>query len=387
MVNTPQPGAVHASLPTLLHLLLAVAGALLLWMSSPWGVGVSPDSAEYIAAARRLTGPADLFNLPKQWAPGYPVLLALSYLFGDDIFATTRLLQCVLLAANIGSGIALLRHVMGRDGLLPVSGGLVLLVSATLWQVNFYAWSEAPFLLCLQGSALALLRHVESGTRGTFVAAVALAAMALLFRYAGIAWVGAAALTLLLLQAGSWQQRLRKPVLFGFVALAPFVLLACLLQLAPAPQTQLLAALALMAVAGGNVLALWPGVTAARSQGIGYFSAYMSSVSRVEEVPELVRVTVYTNAPDYLRMRTDFTIHHYPRKYAPTTGLANAIYASDAAFMEKQVREGKAVLAHYNGFEWRAYFPTLAELNESGYVSVLAGNGVQLLALPAAVNQ
>ena len=387
MVNTPQPGAVHASLPTLLHLLLAVAGALLLWMSSPWGVGVSPDSAEYIAAARRLTGPADLFNLPTQWAPGYPVLLALAYLFGDDIFATTRLLQCVLLAANIGSGIVLLRHVMGRDGLLPVSGGLVLLVSATLWQVNFYAWSEAPFLLCLQGSALALLRHVESGTRGTFVAAVALAAMALLFRYAGIAWVGAAALTLLLLQAGSWQQRLRKPVLFGFVALAPFVLLACLLQLAPAPQTQLLAALALMAVAGGNVLALWPGVTAARSQGIGYFSAYMSSVSRVEEVPELARVTVYTNAPDYLRMRTDFTIHDYPRKYAPTTGLANAAYASDAAFMEKQVREGKAVLAHYNGFEWRAYFPTLAELNESGYVSVLAGNGVQLLALPAAVNQ
>lgn len=387
MVNTPQPGAVHASLPTLLHLLLAVAGALLLWMSSPWGVGVSPDSAEYIAAARRLTGPADLFNLPTQWAPGYPVLLALAYLFGDDIFATTRLLQCVLLAANIGSGIALLRHVMGRDGLLPVSGGLVLLVSATLWQVNFYAWSEAPFLLCLQGSALALLRHVESGTRGTFVAAVALAAMALLFRYAGIAWVGAAALTLLLLQAGSWQQRLRKPVLFGFVALAPFVLLACLLQLAPAPQTQLLAALALMAVAGGNVLALWPGVTAARSQGIGYLSAYMSSVSRVEEVPELARVTVYTNAPDYLRMRTDFTIHDYPRKYAPTTGLANAAYASDAAFMEKQVREGKAVLAHYNGFEWRAYFPTLAELNESGYVSVLAGNGVQLLALPAAVNQ
>jgi hypothetical protein len=505
MVNTPQPGAVHASLPTLLHLLLAVAGALLLWMSSPWGVWVSPDSAEYIAAARRLTGPADLFNLPTQWAPGYPVLLALAYLFGDDIFATTRLLQCVLLAANIGIGIALLRHVMGRDGLLPVSGGLVLLVSATLWQVNFYAWSEAPFLLCLQGSALALLRHVESGTRGTFVAAVALAAMALLFRYAGIAWVGAAALTLLLLQAGSWQQRLRKPVLFGLVALAPFVLwlllnqlvrqettnrefvvhlvsgtdllallqqfaawlgfqqgwlpfvvqtalvamvvgkvvqgpalpsrlrsllvlagvmvggytlfilfsksfldayipfddrifapawifallalLACLLQLAPAPQTQLLAALALMAVAGGNVLALWPGVTAARSQGIGYLSAYMSSVSRVEEVPELARVTVYTNAPDYLRMRTDFTIHDYPRKYAPTTGLANAAYASDAAFMEKQVREGKAVLAHYNGFEWRAYFPTLAELNESGYVSVLAGNGVQLLALPAAVNQ
>lgn len=387
MVNTPQPGAVHASLPTLLHLLLAVAGALLLWMSSPWGVGVSPDSAEYIAAARRLTGPADLFNLPTQWAPGYPVLLALAYLFGDDIFATTRLLQCVLLAANIGIGIALLRHVMGRDGLLPVSGGLVLLVSATLWQVNFYAWSEAPFLLCLQGSALALLRHVESGTRGTFVAAVALAAMALLFRYAGIAWVGAAALTLLLLQAGSWQQRLRKPVLFGFVALAPFVLLACLLQLAPAPQTQLLAALALIAVAGGNVLALWPGVTAARSQGIGYFSAYMSSVSRVEEVPELVRVTVYTNAPDYLRMRTDFTIHDYPRKYAPTTGLANAAYASDAAFMEKQVREGKAVLAHYNGFEWRAYFPTLAELNESGYVRLLAGNGVQLLALPVAVNQ
>jgi hypothetical protein len=45
------------------------------------------------------------------------------------------------------------------------------------------------------------------------------------------------------------------------------------------------------------------------------------------------------------------------------------------------------LLVHYDGFDWRTYFPTLSELNESGYISVMTGAGVQLLAVPAAVTQ
>lgn len=497
--------AVRASLPSLLQWLLAAAAALLLWYSSPWGVGVSPDSAEYISAARRLHASGDLFALPTQWAPGYPVLLSFVWFAGEDAFGLIRLLHCLLLAANIGVGVALLRHVLGRESLLPALGGLVLLVSTTLWQMNFYAWSEAPFLLCLQGSALALLRHVEGGTRTTFISAVLLAALALMFRYAGIAWVGTAALVLLMLQAGTWQQRLRKAVLFGALSILPFLLwlvlnqllrqettnrefvvhlvgtadfiallqqlavwcglhagmlfvvaqtvlvallvrstrhagvlplrvrqflllaavevgiyiafilfsksfldayipfddrifspawlfallalLVLALQLMQQAATQAVAVMTLLCIGASNALVSWPTVTAAHAQGAGYLSAYMASVSKVEAVPELATLTVFTNAPDYLRMRTDFTIHDYPRKYAPTTGLANPAYADDVAAMQQQVRAGKAMLVHYEGFEWRTYFPTLDELNQSGYVSVMTGKGVQLLVMPAGVTQ
>jgi len=500
-----QATAIRTSLPSLLQWLVAAAGALLLWYSSPWGVGVSPDSAEYISAARMLHASGDFFALPTQWAPGYPVLLSLAWIGIGDPFTLIRLLHCLLLAANISAGIAIMRHVLGRDSLLPVVGGLVLLVSGTLWQMNFYAWSEAPFLLCLQGSALALLCHLESSSRNTFMAAMVLAALALMFRYAGIAWVGAAALTLLLLQPGDWQQRLRSAVLFGVFAVAPFLvwlalnqlirnettnrefvvhvvgtadLLALLQQLgawfglhagllfvvaqivlvtmlvrgvqrvaglSPRQQqflllagievtfyilfilfsksflddyipfddrifspawlfallallvltlhllqqasTQAVAVLSLLCISASNLLVSWPAIAAAHAQGAGYLSAYMATVSKVEEVSELALLTVYTNAPDYLRMRSDFNVHDYPRKYAPTTGLANPAYADEVASMTEQVMEGKALLVHYDGFDWRTYFPTLSELNESGYISVMTGAGVQLLAVPAAVTQ
>ncbi len=487
----------------LLQLLICGAGALLLWYASSWGVGVSPDSAEYIAAARRLHSFSDLFKLPTQWAPGYPVLLKLAYLSGFEILAATRVLQALLLAANLAAGMVLLRHVCGKQSWLPLVGGVVLLVSFNLWQVNFYVWSEGPFLVCLQLSLLCLLHFVEKPQVLRYLLGAALlAALALMFRYAGVAWIGTVGLVLLVLPAAGWQQRLRNAFGFGVVAVLPFLLwlianhfirhestnrefvvhilsgtdlllllgqvlswfgvkqillvsvielvltvtvlvlavralfrtrlrlrwlllisgsyavvyslfilisksffdayipfderifvsawlftvlalLACAIELlGMTARTRVAAMLALLLMVVSGVLQLVPVVAAAHEQGVGYLSAYMSQVSRVEEVPQLASKIIYTNAPDYLRMRTDFTIRDYPRKFAPTTLLANAAYDSELAQMQHSVQAGEALLVHYQALEWRSYFPALDELGKLGYQNVLEGNGVQILSFP-----
>ncbi|MSQ98909.1 MAG: hypothetical protein EXR85_06410 [Xanthomonadales bacterium] len=494
----------------LLLLLVSGVGALLLWYASAWGVGVWPDSAEYIAAARRMDGFGALFTLPTEWAPGYPVLLALAYLVGDDVFAVTRVLQCLLFAGNLAAAMLLLRELLVQQGnnnsWLPVGGGVVLLFSQHLWQVNFYACSEGPFLLCQQLSALVLLRYLAHNNFRLLGVAAALAALALLFRYAGIAWVGAGSLALLLLQQGDLERRFRSAVIFGSLSLAPFLLwliankllrdettnrefvvhlvtradfidlagefaswfavrqglfiflvevvlcvavswlalrrfattapplrrfvvlsavyvvvytlvilfsksfldayipfddrmfvpaylfsmlalLACAHQLllsATEQRTRVIAMLALAFVGVFNAVGLLPVVAATKKTGIGYLSAYMASLSQVEDVPQLHGKIVYSNAPDYLRMRTDFVIHDYPRKFSPTTQLANPEYENELATMRSSVQAGAALLVHYQDLEWRSYFPPGAELEMLGFETILRGNGVRILSFPVA---
>ncbi len=475
-----------------------------MWYAATWGVGVSPDSAEYIAAARRLHSLPDLFKLPTQWAPAYPLLLKLGFLSGLEIKAATRVLQCLLLAGNLAAAMTLLRHVCGRLSWLPLLGGVVLLCSFNLWQVNFYAWSEGPFLLCQQLSLLCLLRFIEAPNNLRQLSGAALlAATALMFRYAGVAWIGAAALVLLVLPAVHWQQRIRNAFAFGMVAVLPFLLwiivnhfvrnettnrelvvhlvtgadlqllllevlswlglvqpnlvsaitlvatvavlwltlrayaqssvrlqwlvvvsvchavvyilfillsksffdayipfderifvsawlfillmlLCCAIEmLGSESRKKWVAALALLMMLGSGLLNLWPSISTAHERGTGYLSAYMAQVSRIEDVAGLDGKIVYSNAPDYLRMQTGLNIREYPRKYAPTTQLANPDYGNELKVMQQNVQAGQALLVHYQGFEWRTYFPGDKELNALGYQMVLRGNGVGILGLPA----
>ena len=88
---------------------LAAAGVGLILFSTLHGAGISPDSAQYLAAARSVLDGAGLpLGL---WAPLYPVVLAWGETAGLDIFLRARLLNAVLLAANLLLvGLIIARH-------------------------------------------------------------------------------------------------------------------------------------------------------------------------------------------------------------------------------------------------------------------------------------
>ena len=149
----PQARLLHA-----VAALIAISGFLVVFSSSLWGIGISPDSAEYVNTARQLLSGAGFSSIPSHWAPGYPLLLALLGLVSSDMLEAIRLLQCALFAAMLYVSTLILMVVNRSHSPAMVLGSALFLVSYTTYNIHFYAWSEAPFMLCQLLSAMQLMR-------------------------------------------------------------------------------------------------------------------------------------------------------------------------------------------------------------------------------------
>ena len=84
-------------------LLLALGGGLLVLFASPWGIGLSPDSVQYIQAARNLRLGFGLSIWGKQgyqplthFPPLYPLILAVAASSRETILAWAHGLQAIL---------------------------------------------------------------------------------------------------------------------------------------------------------------------------------------------------------------------------------------------------------------------------------------------------
>jgi hypothetical protein len=202
----------------------ALAGAALVAAGTRHGIGLSPDSATYVGAARSLQrgdgllvpfdgdGPRAMTHYP----PLYPALLAVA----GEPFHGARWLACALLAANLlVVGLALPR-VCPRGPWLAVFGALVALLGQPMLAVHGMAWSEPPFLLLAVLGIVLTARYVEKPASRTLLLGGMAAGLAWLTRYAGAACVAAGALAILL--AGvPLRRRLRDAALFILIASTP----------------------------------------------------------------------------------------------------------------------------------------------------------------------
>jgi 4-amino-4-deoxy-L-arabinose transferase-like glycosyltransferase len=215
----------HAGLVLLLILIALVGLGLLLW-ATRWGIGTSPDSIAYIKAARDfwaesviVANPALIFR-----PPFYPMLLAAVSLVGMDPFITARWLNAILYAVNILLVGMIIRQYQPRSAWLAILGALLMLFANPLLEIHAYAWSEPLFILLGYLGLLLLANYVEHEKKGYLLLAAVLLGLALLTRYAGVAFLATAALSLLLLGRQSWGRRLGTAVLFGLVAVLPLLL-------------------------------------------------------------------------------------------------------------------------------------------------------------------
>lgn len=210
---------------------VAAFGALLLWLATPWGIGLSPDSAAYLGAARNLlagrglTLPGLAGDLPfTHYPPLYPALLALAGLPTGDPLVGGRALHALLWAANLSLIVEALRQGTRLALWASVAGALLALTAPTLVEIHLMAWSEPAFLAAVLLGCLLLAMYLDS-PRWPFLLAAALAtSLALLTRYAGAALVGAGGLSLLLLDRRRWLHRLGASVAFGSISILPLAL-------------------------------------------------------------------------------------------------------------------------------------------------------------------
>lgn len=154
---------------------------------------ISPDSSNYLRLAEQILSghgfyvPADGRSWGQEqwfsvWPVGYSSLIAAtSWVSGLSVFAASKVLNCILLGANV----LMLYLAFGRNG---IAASLVLLTAGTMQNYTM-TWSEAPFLTSLIGLVLFLAGIVKHKFSLTIVKCVLLAFLLILpfsFRYIGL---------------------------------------------------------------------------------------------------------------------------------------------------------------------------------------------------------
>jgi hypothetical protein len=196
--------------------------------SSPWGLGVSPDSVVYIGAARSLMAgrgfslPAEsaLFSPITHYPPLYSSLLAVTGLLGADPLAGAVWLNVAVFSINIYVAGFLLFAVLGSWH-LALLGSLFTLTAFPLVQAHTMAWSEAMFIMLELLSILLLLQYLEKPRRRILLLASAVAGLSVLCRYAGFALVASGLIGILVLGARERRDKLIDGLVFAGMAVLP----------------------------------------------------------------------------------------------------------------------------------------------------------------------
>ncbi|MEW5938915.1 MAG: phospholipid carrier-dependent glycosyltransferase [Chloroflexota bacterium] len=219
--------------------LLAAIGAILIFMATPDGLGLSDDSIAYVAGARSLlagngyreawlesNGPVTHFP------PGFSGALTLIGLAGIDPLNGARLLNTALFGVNAAL-LGLLGWRMTKSSVAGIVAAALFVVNDSLLRVHAVAMSEPLFLffsllafLCFD---ISLSPRSDDFSRRTnkfvttwLLVTGLLASLAYLTRYSGLALVATFVFALIILN-DTWKKRLTSAAIF-LASFAPLVI-------------------------------------------------------------------------------------------------------------------------------------------------------------------
>ncbi len=235
----------HIKRPALwicLALAAVLAFCLLLW-TTPYGIGVDPDSTVYLGVSEsilkgdgfRIRGEpgateaflkGDRFQIDGEpmthWPPGYPLLLALVGRLNGDQLQRARLLHAVLFAAStflVGLAAYL---IAGGSFLSTIASVLIFICSVDMLKVHTWALSEAPFIFFTVAAFVAVVLFVMTRHLLLLVLCSFLIGVSLIMRYVGLAVVPPIVVTLLL-QRKPLRIRIRESSILIAIASAPLI--------------------------------------------------------------------------------------------------------------------------------------------------------------------
>jgi hypothetical protein len=176
----------------------------MLWMT-PGGAGVSADSTIYIAGAKSLLS-GQGFSLGGRpithFPPLYPLLLAATGLVEADLVRAARLLNAVLFGTNAALVALAVYWAAGRSLFVATYAASGFLLSAPILDLHAWAWSEPLFIALGLSSIVLLSMYAMTPTVPLFMASALVLGLALATRYAGVAFLPAAGIILLLVGRG-----------------------------------------------------------------------------------------------------------------------------------------------------------------------------------------
>lgn len=203
--------------------LCALTSAAFVLLTSNWGVGTTPDSVQYILAARGLLQGESMAVLPVHWPPLYPLLIALPGLIGVDPVDALRWINALIAAACTIAFGSLVRPSATDPSITPALATLFFTLHPGLYSVFFMAWSEPLFILLLLAQFLCLRAFLFNGSRWTLLGAALCVGLAMVTRYAGAAFAAAGVVFLMMRGDIGLPGRSRQATLYAVVASVPML--------------------------------------------------------------------------------------------------------------------------------------------------------------------
>ncbi len=206
----------------------AILGGAWLHFSTPRGVGLSPDSAVYVGAARSLLQ-GHGFSMPTDAGgfapithspPLYSVSLAMLGSLGQDPLVAARWVNNLLICASMFF-IGLIAFQATASLPLSLSAAALLVTAYPVVLVHTMAWSEPLFLFCQLAGVFFLLRFFWQAEQFNLIAAATATGLCILSRYAGFASVVAGLAAILWLYENPLRQKFRAGAIFLAVSLTP----------------------------------------------------------------------------------------------------------------------------------------------------------------------
>ena len=206
---------------------LAVASSLLVaWATWNFGVAVYSDSFQYISAARNLAnlatgnGHYPGADLPALWPPLFIAVLAAPGVFGVDPLVTAGVVNPLILGLICLVAGSWLQRVTAAPR-LSVAVTAVIAFSIPLTRVASTVWTEPLFILLTVLSLIYVVRFIEEDSPRRLYLSAALAALACLTRYAGVALVASTLLVLLVAGRRALPRTLGRMAVYAAIATVP----------------------------------------------------------------------------------------------------------------------------------------------------------------------
>jgi len=172
-------------------MLIGLLGAGWLWfVMSQHGIGISPDSAGYLAVASNLIEGKGFVSYSGEplivHPPLYPLAVAtLSFLFGLEL-TTSALVLNLLLIASTAFVSGNLTFLVTNSFLVSLFVCFSIILGIPIFQVFIYAWSEPTFIFFLSVAFLYLVKFIEYRDKIYLLVSSVFVSLACTTRYTGI---------------------------------------------------------------------------------------------------------------------------------------------------------------------------------------------------------
>lgn len=209
---------------------LPLIGAILVFVGSPHGLGLTNDSARYLRIAKVVSGEQRLGKIypeyMRHFPPGYPAMLAAGKCIGLDELEMGRWWNALAMAlTTLIIGFTVYR-LCDRTLWPALVASALVVVSHVSLEMHLHIWSEPAFQVFLLITISLLARQVDAPSRRRAILIGLIVAASTMLRYAGASMIIMGTLTLFFLQRSSWRDRFIDCVIFAGIAVAPLLYLA-----------------------------------------------------------------------------------------------------------------------------------------------------------------